>query len=489
MQFSATADPIHEIKGDVIIAGVFASDNGLVGLDLLPTETKKQLQSLADSGDIATDENEITVVRDVAGLNCNRLLLVGMGAQDKFSPSKLQAATKAAVKYAKGRKWQELVVTLNSIAGITKKNATRIVVTALIQGDYKYDATLSDKGGKNQIRQIVLISKEDISNDIAVAEAMGTGGNRARQLGNLPPNICNPEFLADQAREIQSSYDNVSLDVLDRAAMEKAKMGALLAVARGSHNEPRLIVLKYQGAAESEQPHVLVGKGITFDTGGISLKPGKAMDEMKFDMCGAAGVIGAFESVAKLQLPINLMCIVPAVENMPDGNAYRPGDVVTSMSGKTVEVLNTDAEGRLILCDALTYAQQFKPKSIIDVATLTGACVIALGNHASGLMTKHDDLAEELLDAGEYVHDRAWRLPLWDEYQSQLKSPYADFSNLGGAEAGAITAGCFLARFTEGQRWAHIDIAGTAWQGGARNGASGRPVSLLTQYMINQSEQ
>jgi leucyl aminopeptidase len=280
----------------------------------------------------------------------------------------------------------------------------------------------------------------------------------------------------------------VSCKVLDHEEMERLKFGSLLAVGRGSANKPKLIVLEYKGAATDEKPYALVGKGITFDTGGISLKPGPGMEEMKFDMGGAAGVLGAFVSAVKLGLKINLVCVVPAVENMPDGDSYRPSDVLTSLSGLTIEVLNTDAEGRLILCDALTYtAQTFQPKVLIDAATLTGACVVALGKYASGLMSKHDDLADELLRAGENTLDRAWRLPLWDDYQVQLESGFADVANIGGKNAGAITAGCFLSRFTEGQRWAHLDIAGTAWDEGRKGLATGRPVPLLAQWLIDRA--
>jgi leucyl aminopeptidase len=276
--------------------------------------------------------------------------------------------------------------------------------------------------------------------------------------------------------------------VLERDEMEALGMGSLLAVARGSANAPKLIVLKWHGAAESsDKPYVLVGKGITFDTGGINLKTQGGIEEMKYDMCGAASVLGTFVAAVGMQLPINLITIVPAVENMPDADSYRPSDVITSMSGKTIEVGNTDAEGRLILCDALTYAQRFEPAALIDVATLTGACVIALGKYATGLMSKHDDLADELLDAGETVFDRAWRLPLWDEYQTQLNSAFADVYNIGGRNAGAITAGCFLARFTEGQRWAHLDIAGVSNDEGKMGMASGRPVGLLSQWLMERA--
>jgi leucyl aminopeptidase len=308
----------------------------------------------------------------------------------------------------------------------------------------------------------------------------------ARELGNLPPNICNPGYLAAQAEALASQYDNVSCDVLEREQMEMLGMGSLLAVARGSANPPRLIVLRYTGAGDAK-PYALVGKGITFDTGGINLKTQGGIEEMKFDMLGAASVLGAFLAAVRMQLPVNVVAVVAAVENMPDADSYRPSDILTSMSGKTIEVGNTDAEGRLILCDALTYTQRFEPAAIVDVATLTGACVIALGKYAHGLMSKHDDLASELLDAGENVFDRGWRLPLWDEYQTMIESAFADIYNIGGKGAGAITAGCFLSRFTEGQRWAHLDIAGTSWDEGRKGMANGRPVGLLAQWLIDRS--
>jgi len=264
-------------------------------------------------------------------------------------------------------------------------------------------------------------------------------------------------------------------------------MHALLGVAQGSGYDPKLIVLKYAGAAESDRPFALIGKGVTFDSGGISLKSRENMDQMKFDMSGAAAVIGAFEACVEMQLPLNLVAIVAAVENMPDGKSYRPGDVLTSMSGKTIEILNTDAEGRLALCDAMTYSERFEPVAVIDVATLTGACVVALGHHASGLMSRNDDLAEELLAAGLTAVDRAWRLPLWEDYNSQLKTPFADMKNVGGMPAGAITAGCFLAKFAKDRRWAHLDIAGSAWKWGETEGATGRPVGLLVQYLMDRA--
>jgi leucyl aminopeptidase len=310
--------------------------------------------------------------------------------------------------------------------------------------------------------------------------------NNAKELGNLPGNICTPSYLAKQAKTLGRSNSKLSVSILEEKKMRELGMGSLLSVTAGTDQPAKLIVMNYKGGAKKDQPHVLVGKGITFDSGGISLKPGAKMDEMKFDMCGAASVFGTMTAITQLQLPINVVAIVAAAENMPNGNATKPGDVVTSMSGQTIEVLNTDAEGRLVLCDALTYAERFKPKSVIDIATLTGACVVALGKHATGLYSNQDDFAAELLDAGKQIGDRAWQMPLWNDYQPQLNSNFADIANIGGPEAGSVTAACFLSRFAKKFRWAHLDIAGTAWLSGANKGATGRPVGLLTQYLINQ---
>ena len=323
---------------------------------------------------------------------------------------------------------------------------------------------------------------------LAHGRAVGNGLNVARQLGNLPANICTPSYLAKQAQALAKGNTSLTTQVLGEAEMKKLKMGSLLSVTAGSDQPAKLIVMNYQGAKGRGKPAptVLVGKAVTFDTGGISLKPGAGMDEMKFDMCGGASVFGVIAALAELQLPVNVIGVVPAVENMPSGGATKPGDVVTSMSGQTIEILNTDAEGRLILCDALTYVARFKPSAIIDIATLTGACVMALGSHASGLMSNDQNLADALLASGNNSGDRCWQMPLWPEYDQQLKSNFADMANIGGREAGTITAGCFLARFTKGQRWAHLDIAGTAWLHGAAKGSTGRPVALLMDYITGQ---
>ena len=327
---------------------------------------------------------------------------------------------------------------------------------------------------------------DSIQKGVKLGFSIAKGQLFAKNLGNLSGNICTPSYIAEQAEDIASANDNISIDVLEESDMEELGMGSFLSVSRGSRQPAKLIVLHYQGAENSkEKPHVLVGKGLTFDAGGISLKPAGKMDEMKYDMCGSASVIGALLAAAELELPINLKVIVPSSENLPDGDANKPGDIVKSMSGHTIEILNTDAEGRLILCDALTYAERFEPQSVIDVATLTGACIVALGHHTNGLMTNDQDLADAVLAAGEESQDRAWQLPMWDEYHKQLKSNFADLANIGGAGAGTITAACFLSKFTEKYPWVHLDIAGTAWTGGAGKGATGRCVPILTQYLYN----
>ncbi len=368
----------------------------------------------------------------------------------------------------------------------------RQTVIAALDATYKFDQFKSKKEEIRRPLRKLTISVER-RNELAPAEegllqgqAIAEGVALTKTLGNLPPNICHPTYLAEQAKGMAATF-KLDCEILEREDMDKLGMHSLLAVARGSHQPPKLIVLSYRGARASEKPIVLVGKGVTFDTGGISLKPGAEMDEMKYDMCGAASVLGTMQAVARMALPINLTVIVPATENMPGGNATRPGDIVTSMSGQTIEILNTDAEGRLILCDALTYAERFDPDTLIDVATLTGACVVALGSVATGLFANKDSLARDLQDAGEEANDRAWHMPLWDDYQDLLKSPFADMANIGGRWGGAISAACFLSRFTKKFDWAHLDIAGTAWKSGADKGATGRPVPLLTHYLLQRA--
>jgi leucyl aminopeptidase len=451
-----------------------------------------RLAALVARGDISGKTGSVLTVHDLPGVKAPRVLVIGLGEAGKFGvPQYLKAVGDAARALRTGPVASALFTLSElTVAGRDGDWNVRQAAIAAAHACYRYTATL---GAKNKKRAETGLSTLAIQANgagaataLAQGQAIAAGVAFTRELGNLPPNICNPAYLAQQAQELAGRFDNVACEVLDREQMQALGMGSLLAVSQGSANPPRLIVLKYSNGGDAK-PYVLVGKGITFDTGGINLKTQGGVEEMKYDMCGAATVLGTFVSAVGLKLPINLVSIVPAVENMPDGNSYRPSDVLTSMSGKTIEVGNTDAEGRLILCDALTYAQRFEPQALLDVATLTGACVVALGKYAAGLMSKHDDLSNELLAAGEDTFDRAWRLPLWDEYQSMLDSQFADIYNIGGRWAGAITAGCFLSRFTEGQRWAHLDIAGVANGDGKMGMATGRPVGLLSQWLIDRA--
>ena len=357
---------------------------------------------------------------------------------------------------------------------------------------YTYDAKLNKKNQKKiLLKKVSLTIKSSVSlkklkEGIKIGQAIGRGSNVAKDLGNLPGNVCTPTYLAKESRLAARKYSSLSCSVLGEKEMKKMGMDCLLSVGAGSAEESKLITLKHNGGKKTEKPHVIVGKGITFDTGGISLKPGAAMDEMKYDMCGAASVVGTMQVIAELKVPINVIGIVASAENMPGSKATKPGDVVKTLSGLTVEILNTDAEGRLVLADALTYAQRFKPESVVDIATLTGACVVALGHFTSGLMSNNERLAQKLLKAGTASNDRAWQLPIWEVYKKDLESNFADLANIGG-RAGTITAACFLSRFAEEYSWAHLDIAGTAWMGGKAKGASGRPVPLLSDYLLDQS--
>ena len=472
---------------DCVVVGAF-SDGSLTPA-AATLDGGGRIAALVRSGDIGGKTGQAQLLHDLPGVAASRVLVVGLGEKGKFGVAQYLKAVADAVRALKTGPVKGALFTLSELA-VAGRDAAWNIRQAVIAADhaaYRYTATL---GAKNKKRNESGLSAFAVQGDdeqaLAQGKAIAAGVKFARELGNLPPNVCTPAYLAEQATSFADRFDKAEAEILDEAQMEALGMGSLLAVARGSANRPRLVVLKWNNSGDA-RPYVLVGKGITFDTGGVNLKTQGGIEEMKFDMCGAASVMGTFVSAVGLQLPINLVVVVPAVENAIDGNAYRPSDVITSMSGKTIEVGNTDAEGRLILCDALTYAERFQPQALVDVATLTGACMVALGHYASGLMSKHDDLADELLAAGEDVFDRAWRLPLWDEYQTLLDSQFADVYNIGGRWAGAITAGCFLSRFTDGQRWAHLDIAGSANTDGKMGMATGRPVGLLSQWLLDRS--
>jgi leucyl aminopeptidase len=450
------------------------------------------ISRMLESGDIDTGLGKTNFLHGLPGLAASRILAVGFGKQEKLELARFDRGCLAAGKALRDHPLVNCHVCVHELefGEIEIANRLKQAALAIHRANYMYTATKTLKDGSPAPLQSASFQGEDgLQPAIDQAEAFAVGFEKAKNLGDLPPNICTPAYLARDAESIAGQYENVELEILEEEDMSELGMDALLGVSRGSSNSAKLIVLKYYGVDKDTPPITLVGKGVTFDSGGLSLKSGENMMQMKYDMCGAAGVIGAFVACAHLQMPVNVVCIVAAVENMPDGDAYRPGDVITSMSGKTIEVLNTDAEGRLALCDALTYCQKLNPDVIIDAATLTGACVVALGHHASGLISNDDELAGDLIAAGNSIVDRAWRLPLWDEYQTQLDSPFADMKNIGGMPAGVLTAGCFLSRFVQDQRWAHLDVAGSAWKWGSEEGASGRPAGLLAQYLLNRANQ
>ena len=474
----------------------------------LDAATGKALSKVIKSGDFAGKLGDALLLHAPLGAKSHRVLLAGAGDSKKFDGKAcvkmLQGALKILLKSKAGSACFDLASLAVSDRDF-KWLAERVALEAE-RAAYRYDATKSKKKKPYALKSVSLtyLSRADInaarkkgepigkepttpaqvSAALKQGEAVGKAVNRARELGNLPGNICTPTYLAAQARKLAERYKSLSVKVLGEAQMRRLGMGSLLSVAAGSAQEAKLIVLQYRGGAKSDKPYALVGKGITFDTGGISLKAGLAMDEMKFDMCGAASVIATLYGVAELRLPVNVVGVVAAAENMPGSKATKPGDIVTSMAGKTIEILNTDAEGRLVLCDALTYTErEFKPRTVIDIATLTGAAVATFGKHVNALMSNDRQLADTLLEKGQHCLDPAWELPLWDEYQSQLDSNFADFANIGSRYAGTITAACFLSRFTEKLKWAHLDIAGSAWHSGTEKAATGRPVGLLLEYL------
>ncbi|MGY6555610.1 MAG: leucyl aminopeptidase [Wenzhouxiangella sp.] len=491
MQFTTTQDSPVAVHTDCLIVGI--SEDGLFNetLSAIDAASDGLLTRLKDAGELPRAVGKTLMLHAVPGLKAARLLLAGLGKKDKLNDVQFYKAACAAGKALRQSqaKTAHCLLTETELGDRDLAWKTRQAALGLAWGDYVYVATKKPSEHAPQATEAVSFPHSDAAvAQTATAASIYAGIQLCRDLGDLPPNICNPGYLADTARRLATEHAGLSVEVLDEDQMAKLKMNSLLAVGQGSANPSYLIRLSWRGGQDGEAPLALVGKGITFDTGGISLKPRELMEQMKFDMCGAATVLGVMEAAARLKLPINIDGVVAAVENMPDGKAYRPGDVITTMSGKTVEVHNTDAEGRMILADALTWTGEFvKPAAMVDIATLTGACVVALGHHASGIMSKHDDLAEELVGAGTEAVDRAWRLPLWDDYQAQIDTPFADMKNIGGMPAGSITAGCFLARFAEGQRWAHMDIAGSAWEWGKPGSATGRPVGLLVQWLVDRA--
>jgi leucyl aminopeptidase len=494
MRFTVKSEKPGAIKTGCVILGVFERRRLSEAASDFDKTTHGLLTDLMKLGDMDGKCGQTALVHFPRGAGCERVLLVGCGKQADFNDKRYREAVVNAANALKGSGAQDAASYLAELElkGRDAYWKVRQLVESTRSAMYATGELKSEKEKTSRHMRTMAVNIPAASDAAAAHKAIrdgmaiSAGVELARTLGNLPANICTPSYLAEQAEKLGKEHTNIKVTVLDEAAMKKLGMGALLSVARGSREPARLISMHYGGGAKGEKPVVLIGKGVTFDSGGISIKPAPAMDEMKFDMCGAASVLGALKACAELQLPLNVVGIIPTTENLPDGNASKPGDIVTSMSGQTIEVLNTDAEGRLILCDALSYCKKFNPQVVVDIATLTGACVIALGNHAAGLLGNDEELSRELLAAGDYTGDRAWPLPLWDDYQPQLDSNFADMANVGGREAGTITAACFLSRFAGDYRWAHLDIAGVAWKQGKEKGATGRPVPLLTQFLLDR---
>jgi len=489
MQYFVTANTPSTQQTDCVVVAIFDQGELSPSAELINEQSNNYITKIIARGDITGKAGQTLLLQDVDGLTSPRLLLVGCGKKDATTENDFNTAVTAATKVLNESGADDATSCLAEIKLNARSTEWKIRQTVIMAEStlYKYTQTKSNVKPPQQPLNKLGFFSPDSSSELAAqtGQAIGEGMNLARELSNLPGNICTPTYLADQAVELGNRFDSVTTTILDEAEMEELGMGSLLSVSRGSREPAKLITMNYQGAGD-DRPVVLVGKGLTFDAGGISLKPSQGMDEMKYDMCGSASVFGTISAIAELNLAINVVGIVPSSENMPDGDANKPGDIVTSMAGKTIEILNTDAEGRLILCDALTYSERFNPEIVIDIATLTGAVIVALGRQATGLMANDQDLADDLLQAGNDSYDRTWQLPLWDDYQPQLDSNFADIANIGGKEAGSVTAACFLARFTEKFTWAHLDIAGTAWNSGKAKGATGRPVPLLVQYLLNR---
>lgn len=493
MEFFTTTSAASRRSGGCVIVGVYEKGKLGLGAADIDAASKGLIKRHIRDGDISGRSGTSLLLPAVPGVRSQRVLVIGLGKPGDFGIKQFRLAVETAINLIKGSKVRDIVIylTLEDVAGSSPYYLARYAVETAGNCFYSFDEMKSGKKRRTpSIKKTGLAVKKRSDTAKTMlgaqhAQAIVEGMSLARDLGNLPANVCTPSYLARAAQKIARQQRNVTTRVLGEAEIKRLGMHAFLSVTGGTTEPAKLIVMQYRGAAK-KKPVVLVGKGITFDAGGISLKPGPGMDEMKFDMCGAASVIATMSIVEKLKLPINLNVVIPTCENLPSGTATRPGDIVTSMSGKTIEILNTDAEGRLILCDALTYARRFKPDVLIDVATLTGACVIALGHHRTAVMSKHDDLANDLTDAGIAADDRGWRMPLADEYEKQLRSNFADFANIGSRDGGAITAACFLSKFTDGMNWAHLDIAGTAWRGGSKKGSTGRPVPMLTEFLLQR---
>ncbi len=495
MQYTLTTGNPEQQRSACVVVGIYEGRHLSQAAQQLDQASKGYLKKVMQRGAFQGKNAQTLLLHDVPGTGSDSVLLVGCGKQKEFDTHAFRKIANQAARALRDVGVTDAVSYLSQLPLTEQDFSWKVRQTVECTEDvlYRFDKMKSKNDDvDSRLHKLALAAidkREQTLGEPAlrIGRAVGHGMSLTKDLGNLPANVCTPGYLAEQSKKLGKGHKNVKITVLELKDMEKLGMGSLLSVARGSRQPPKLITLEYQGAAKDAKPVALVGKGITFDTGGISIKPASAMDEMKFDMCGAASVLGVMAACIELKLPINVVGVIACSENMPDGAATKPGDIVTSLSGQTIEILNTDAEGRLVLCDALTYTERFKPSAVIDIATLTGACVIALGKHPSGLLSNHEPLAKALLDAGTTSGDRVWQMPLWDDYQDQLKSNFADMANIGGRDAGTITAACFLARFTKKLHWAHLDIAGTAWKSGDQKGATGRPVPLLMQYLLTKA--
>ena len=495
MDYSIKSDALEKLSTDCLLLGFYPKRKLGPAATVIDEALGGLISRLLKRDDPEGKPGDIFAINHLPEGKIERLILVGLGKKEELTASNYRKALSAAVNALKSTAAKHAASALHE-AEVKDRSLEwniRQAVESLENALYRYNQTKSEKDQGKPPRleklQFLLEPEADVAAvEIAIrqAHAIAKGMKLARDLGNLPGNICTPTYLAEQAEKLGKEHKKLKVKILDEAELEELGMGSFLSVSKGSREPAKLIVMEYHGASGKTKPHVLVGKGLTFDAGGISLKQANAMDEMKYDMCGGAAVIATLGVAAELELPLNVIGLVPASENLPDGAANKPGDIVTSMAGTTIEILNTDAEGRLILCDTLTYAKRYDPVAVVDCATLTGACITALGRHPSGLMGNDDALCASLIQAGETTHDRVWRLPLWEDYQEQMKSNFADVANIGGPDGGAITAGCFLSRFAKDFKWAHLDIAGTAWKTGNDKGSTGRPVPLLSQYLIDQ---